>query len=99
MFGEFDEDAAGRRRVKKGDPLSLGSHARPLVHQPYSRVTALLERPIQVVDREADVVDSGTALFEVPTDGGVGRVRLEKLDQRVPGHEAADPGAIAIGQV
>jgi hypothetical protein len=99
MFGEFDEDAAGRGGMKKGDALSLGSNARPVVHQSYSSVTALLERPIEVVNREADVVDSRTPFFEEPADGGGGRVRLEKLDQRVPGLEAADPGAVAIGQV
>lgn len=99
MFGELDEYSAGRRGVQKGNALSLSPDARLLIHQSQPGVAALLEHPIQVVYREADMVDSGAALFEEPADRGVRRVRLEKLNQRVPGYEPADPGAIAVGQV
>jgi hypothetical protein len=45
------------------------------------------------------MVDSGAPSFQEPSDGGIGLVGFEKLDQGLSSQEAADPGSVAVSQL
>jgi len=85
--------------MEEGDTFPLGSLARRLVDQPKAGDTASLERRVEVVHGEADVVDSWPAFGDELADGRVRVVSFEQLDERVTGSEPGDPGAIGIGEL
>jgi hypothetical protein len=66
MLRELDQDASRGRRVQKRDSLALGADARALVNQSQTRIAAFAQRPVQIVDRKTNVMDSGTAPLEEP---------------------------------
>jgi hypothetical protein len=84
--------------VDEGDPLSLGPDARLLVYQPQLGVAASLQRRIEVVDSETDMVYPRPATGYEPSDRGVRRFGLEELHEGLARSEPGDPGAIGIGQ-
>ena len=55
--------------MQEGDALAFGAHARSFVDQRDTRRTAARERRVEVVDGEADVVDTRTSLVEELRDG------------------------------
>jgi len=84
--------------VQKCDPFSLCSDAWLLVDQLNARRPAALQHGVKVVDREANVMDTGPALGDEARDGRVGVVRLKQLYQRLPGAEAHDARTVGVIQ-
>jgi hypothetical protein len=82
--------------VQEGDPLSLGANARRLVDQAKPGGTAAIQHGIEVVHGEADVMDAGAAARDELSDGGLGSVRLEQLDEGLAGLEADDRRTVGI---
>ena len=48
--------------MKKRDPFLLGADAGGLVDEPNAGRSTTIERGVEVVDREAQVMDAGTTL-------------------------------------
>jgi hypothetical protein len=82
--------------MEEGNPLSLRSDPRSLVDQAKSGGPAPFEGLVQVVDSEADVMYARSAARDEPSDGRVGALGFEQLDERIACLEAADPGAVGI---
>ena len=82
--------------MQKRDPLALGTDPGLVVDQLNSRCAAARERGIEVVHREANVVDSGAF------SGDKSRYRrrfvpsLQQLDQRFPCRESRYARAITV---
>lgn len=82
--------------MQERDPLSFSSETRLLVDQSNSGSTAPLERRIQVVDGEANVMNSGSALcHEFPNRRFVG-LGLEEFDQGFACRQSGDSSPIGI---
>lgn len=82
--------------MQERDTFPFGTEAGDLVDQSNTGRAAALEGTVEVVDREADMMDAGTALGDELADGRLGVVGLEELDERLAGREPRDPGAIGI---
>lgn len=54
--------------MKEGDSLSLGSYPGSFVDKPKTGGAAAVQRRVEVIHREADVMDSGAAFFQEPGD-------------------------------
>ena len=85
--------------MQERNPFSFRSQTWFGVDQAKSSVAAFLQRAVQVIDGEADVVDSRSTLFQELSDRRVGFIRFEELDERLPCLEAIDPGPVAISQL
>jgi len=84
--------------VKKGDALALRPNARLLVDELNSGAAATVQRRVEVVHGEADVVNAGSPFRqEFPNRRG-GVASLQKLYQRLPRGEPHDAGPIGIVQ-
>ena len=84
--------------MQERDALALGSDAGCFVDEGDAGRAAAIERRVEIVDGEGDVVDAGSALVEEPADGSIGVGRLEQFDERIACAEAGDVGAVGIGQ-
>src|SRR5581483_10653030 len=82
--------------MQEGDALALGAEPRLFVDQADAELTAALEGSLEVVDGEADMVNSRPAFRDEFPDGRVGDVGLEQLDERIPGREPGDAGAVGV---
>jgi hypothetical protein len=82
--------------VKERYPFPFRAYPRYLVDEPYARRSAPLESGIEVVDGEADVVNSRAAPSDESPDGRLGRLRFEQLDEGFSGTQASDPRAVGI---
>ena len=82
--------------MEEGDTFPLGALAWGLVDQSNTRSTAALERTVEVVDGEADVMDAGTTFGDELADGRIRMVGLEQLDERFAGDEARDAGTVGV---
>ena len=82
--------------MQEGYPLSLRADARLFVDELNAGGATALQHRVQVVDRKANVMDSGPALRHESRDRRPRIVRLKKLDQSLAGAEARYPGAIGI---
>jgi hypothetical protein len=69
------------------------------VHQADTRVAATLQSGVEVIDREADVMDARSSLFKELSDWRVGFIRFEQFNQGLAGGEPADPGSVAVGKL
>jgi len=69
--------------VQKGDPLSLSPDPRLLIDELNARRSAARQHRIQIVDREADVMDARSALFHEARDWRCRVVGLQELHQRL----------------
>ena len=67
-----------------------------VVDEPDAGGAAALERRVQVVHDEADVMDAGTAPRHEPTNRRIRRLGLEQLDERITGREPDNGGAIGV---
>jgi len=54
--------------VEECDPFSLRSDARLIVNELNAGLATAIERRVEVVDRKADMVDSGTPFPHEPRD-------------------------------
>ncbi len=82
--------------MEKGDSLPLRTHARRLIDKANSLVAAAREGTVEILNGEADVMNSRTAALEKFRDRRVGRARLEKLDQLVTGGKTGNAGPIGV---
>src|SRR5512140_287112 len=82
--------------MKESDSFSLCPNARNVVDQPQPGHPAFLESTLEVVNREADVVNTRTSLRDEFPDRGVVAGRLEQLDERLTGGHCGDVSAVGI---
>lgn len=82
--------------MKERDPLALHADSRNLVYQPDTGFPAPLQRCVEIVHREADMMDPGSTAGDEFPDRRVLSVRLEQLEQRLARLERADPRAVGI---
>lgn len=82
--------------MEEGDPFTLGADARFVVDELQSGLAAPLERRVEIVDRKADVVNSGSPFRDEASDRGIRIVRLQELHQGLAGRETDDPRAIGV---
>ena len=85
--------------MQKRDAFPFRAHARNVVDEVDARVATSLQRSVEVIYREADVVDTGSALGQETADGRIGSLRLEQFDDRITGCEPADSGFIDLGEL
>ena len=69
QLGELDEHASGGARVQERDTFPLGAEPRRFVDQPNAGLAAARERTVEIVDREADVMDARAAFGDELADG------------------------------
>ncbi len=82
--------------MKKGDSLSLRANARLVIDDLDAGAPAALEHCVQVVDREADVMDARSAFGYKARDWRCRVSRLEKLNEWLAGAQANDARAVRI---
>ena len=58
--------------------------------------TTPVERRIQVIDHEADVVDSGPAALDEAAHWGLRGGGFQELDHRISGGETDDAGTVGV---
>ena len=84
--------------MEKRDTFPFGAVTWRLVDEAKPGGAATLERAVEIVDREADVMDAWTTFGDELADGRVGMLGFEQLDERVAGLEAGDAGSVRIGE-
>jgi len=82
--------------VDERDALAFGADTWCVVDQANAVCAAAVERRVEVVDGEADVVNAGSSFRDELGDRGIGGFRFEQLYERRSGHEAGDLCAIGI---
>src|SRR5689334_8790807 len=87
MFGELDQYSPAGLRVKERNPLSPGARHRRGVQETITPLGEPRERPVEVVDSKAEMVNSRTPPGEKLRDGRVFRSGLEQLDSRLSGRK------------
>src|SRR5690348_11382719 len=97
-LAELDEDAGGGARMEERDALAFRADPWRLVDEADAGGTAAVERAIEVVHLEADVMDAGPAPGDELADGALRRLALEELDERLAGGQPRDAGAIGVVQ-
>ena len=85
--------------MQECNSLPLSAQPWLIVDESQAGIAAFLERAVEVIYGKADVVDSGSAPFQELSDGRIGLVGFEKLDQGLASQEAADPGPVAVSQL
>jgi hypothetical protein len=73
--------------VQKYDPLSLGPDARLLINELNASGSASLDRCVEIVDRKADVMDTGAAFRQEARDRRGRIISLQQLHERLSGTE------------
>lgn len=84
--------------MEKSDPLPFGASSRRGVDESNAGDATALERRVEIVDSEADVMQPRPASFDKLRDGRVGRFRFEQLNERVAGEKPSDVSAVGIFQ-
>jgi len=82
--------------MQEGDPLPFGPEAWVLVDEADAGGATAGEGALQVVNGEADVMDSGPALGDEFPDGGIGDVGLQEFDEGLAGGQSDDPGPVGV---
>ena len=82
--------------MQKRDPFLLGADAGGFVDEPNAGGTTTLEGGVEVVDKEAEVVNSRPAFGHKPADWRVRGLRFEQLDEGIAGSEADDRRAVGV---
>lgn len=85
--------------MEKGDTFPLGTLARHVVDQADTGEAAAFEGTVEVVDREADVMDARASFGDELADWRGRVVRREELDERLAGGESGDSGTIGVVEV
>lgn len=85
--------------MQECDPLSFRSNPRSRIDQLHSRGTAAIQHPVQIIHREADVMNPGAATREEFSYRSIRSRGLEQLDETLPGRDSRDAGAVGIGQL
>ena len=82
--------------MQERDPLALGAEARRLVDEANAVRAAAIERRVEIVDGEANMVNARPALRDELPDRRIRRFGLQKLDERLAGREARDLCAVRV---
>ena len=82
--------------MDEGDAFSFCADARYIVDESNSGLAALLESPVEIIDRKADMVNSGAAPRDEFSDRRVLAICLEQLDQRFARSDRRDARAVRI---
>ena len=82
--------------MNEGDSLSFRTFAWLGIDQPDTGGPAFLESPVEIVNREADVMDAGAASLDKSAHRSVGVLRLEELHQGFTCLERNYPRAVGI---
>ena len=85
--------------MEEGDSFSFSAHPRDVVDELNSRAAAALERSIQIVDREADVMQASASLRHEAADGRAGVCCFQQLHERPSGVEPRYARAVRIIQL
>jgi hypothetical protein len=78
------------------DSLALCAKPGAFVYQAETVGAAASERAVEIVHREAHVVNAGAALRDKFPDGRIRRLRFEELHEGSAGIEGDDPSAIRV---
>ena len=84
--------------MKEGDALSLRADARRLVYELNPGAAATVQRRVEVVHGEADVVKARSPFRQEFPDWRGGVASLQKLYQRLARGESHDAGPVGIVQ-
>lgn len=84
--------------MEEGDTLALGPDARHFVDELNPRLPAPLEHPVQIVDGEADVMHSRSALLDKAGNRRALICRLQQLHQGLSSTEPSDARAVRVVQ-
>ena len=79
-LGELEQDARGGLGMDEGDSTAPRADPGLLIDQPVSPRAALGQRPIEVGNPVADMVNARSAPLEKFGDGAFGRARFQQLD-------------------
>lgn len=82
--------------MDEGDSFSLRADAWAFVDESQPQLAALPECRVNVVNREADVVDPRASPGDEPPDGRVVRRRLKQLHETLARGERAYPRPVGI---
>jgi hypothetical protein len=82
--------------VEKRDALPFGAGSWFLVDEANAGLATARERIVEVIDREADMMDSRTALRDELRDRRLGALRFEEFDERIASREPGDSGSVRI---
>jgi hypothetical protein len=82
--------------MEKRNPFPLGAHPGRLIDQPDSGGPAARERIVEVVDGEANVMDSWPPRVQKLGDRSARFPRFEKLDERLAGREPDDRRTVGV---
>jgi len=82
--------------MQKRDPFLLGADAGGFVDESNTGRTTTRESGVEVVDEEAEVMDSGPTFGHKSADRRFRSVGFEQLDERVAGSEADDRRAVGV---
>ncbi len=84
--------------MEKSDPLAFGANSWRRIDESNARNATALERRVEIVDREADVMQPRPAFFDKLRDRRIGRFRFEQFNERVAGQKSGDVSAVGIFQ-
>ena len=82
--------------MQERDTFPLGTEPGRFVDQSDTGLSATRERTVEIVDREADVMDARATFGDELADGCVRMLGLEQLDEGVTGREAGDARTIGV---
>lgn len=82
--------------MNKGDAFPLSTDSRNVIDQPKTRLTTFFHGRLEIIDREADVMNSrAAASYEFPDRSVVSR-RFEELDKRFSRGDGGDVCSVGI---
>ncbi len=85
--------------MQESNSLALRADARDVVNQSSPRGAAALERCVQIIHGEANVMNGGASPGDEPPDWRIRLLRLEQLDNRASSVQSGYPRAVGVGQI
>lgn len=84
--------------MEKSDPLAFGAHSWRRIDESNARGATALERRVEIVDGEADVMEPRAAFLDKLRNRRIGRFRFEQFNERVASEKSGDVSAVRIFQ-
>lgn len=84
--------------MQKGDALAFGTAPGFLIDRDDTGGAATGQGGVEIIDSEAQVMDSGAPLLDELGNRGSGDAWFEQFDQGITGDVACNPGAVGIGK-
>ena len=82
--------------MKEGDSLSFGANARRLVDKADAGGATSVEHRIEIVNGEADVVNTGATLGDKLANRTIRRLGLEEFNERLSSNEPGNASAVRV---